>query len=172
MRIQNHLLMTESAHSGSASPTSCVWACFPDRSPHYPWTASSAHSDFVRSRVYVCLDVTYHLHFWRNDQRLLRATAVTRGMKRTPNKSRHRRLTPFLPRVEPVTFRSRVRRSTLWAIPDLLHMSESMEQQCTVKFTQLKTHRILQLRSLPKHRGRSDNKIILLDPRNPTSRHC
>ena len=26
------------------SLTSCVWACFPDRFPHYAWTAESAHS--------------------------------------------------------------------------------------------------------------------------------
>ena len=51
---------------------------FPDRFPRYVWTAAySAHSDLVKSRVYVCLDVTCHL----NDQDLLRATAVTRGWK-------------------------------------------------------------------------------------------
>ena len=30
-------------------------------------------------KVYACLAVTYHLHFWQNDRDLLRATAVTRG---------------------------------------------------------------------------------------------
>ena len=30
-------------------------------------------------RVHVCLAVTCHLHFWRNDWNLLHATAVTRG---------------------------------------------------------------------------------------------
>ena len=34
---------------------------------------------FVGSRVYAWLGVTCHLHFWQNDQSLLRATAVTRG---------------------------------------------------------------------------------------------
>ena len=30
---------------------SCMWAQFPDSFPHYAWTAQSAHSDFVGSRV-------------------------------------------------------------------------------------------------------------------------
>ena len=30
-------------------------------------------------KVYACLAVTCHLHFWQNDRGLLRATAVTRG---------------------------------------------------------------------------------------------
>ena len=30
-------------------------------------------------KVYACLAVTCHLHFWKNDRDLLRATAVTRG---------------------------------------------------------------------------------------------
>ena len=53
---------------------------FPNRLPHYACTAAeSAHSDFVGSRVYECLGVTCHLHFWQNDRGLLHATAVTRG---------------------------------------------------------------------------------------------
>ena len=53
---------------------------FPDRFPHSAWTAaSSAHSDSNGSRVYACLGVTCHLHFWQNDRGLLRATAVIRG---------------------------------------------------------------------------------------------
>ena len=57
---------------------------FPDelRVSSFPnaWTtAQSAPSDFVGSRVYACVDVTCHLHFWQNDQGLLRAAAVTRG---------------------------------------------------------------------------------------------
>ena len=32
---------------------SCVWACFPDRSPHYTWTALN----FSVSRMFVCLSV-------------------------------------------------------------------------------------------------------------------
>ena len=41
-------------------------------------------------RVYACLVVTWHLHFWQNDRDLLRATAVTRGWNRYRNKSQHR----------------------------------------------------------------------------------
>ena len=41
--------------------------------------AESAHSGFVESRVYACLGVTCHLHFWQNDWGLLRATGVTLG---------------------------------------------------------------------------------------------
>ena len=36
--------------------------------------------------VYACLGVTCHLHFWHSDQGLQRATAVTQGVERTPNK--------------------------------------------------------------------------------------
>ena len=45
-----------------------------------PCTRSQCH--FIQShigRVYVCLAVACHLHFWQNDRDLLRATAVTRG---------------------------------------------------------------------------------------------
>ena len=31
------------------------------------------------AKVYTCLDVTCHLHFWQIDRGLLRATAVTVG---------------------------------------------------------------------------------------------
>ena len=41
-----------------------------------------SHSDFVGSRVYACLDVTCHLHYWQNDQGLLSATAETQGWNR------------------------------------------------------------------------------------------
>ena len=75
-------------------------------------------------KVYECLAVTCHLHFWQNDRSLLRATAVTRGWNGYRNKSQHRKLTlekkilpPLLPGFEPATFRSRVRRSNHWAIP-------------------------------------------------------
>ena len=82
------------------SLTTCMTALFPDRFPHYAWTAQSAHLDFAGARVYACLSVTGHLHFWHNDQGLLRATAVTRRVERTPNESQRRRLTlekKFLP---------------------------------------------------------------------------
>ena len=92
-----------------------------------------APSHFKQShihKVYVCLDVTCHLHFWQNDRGLLRATAVTRGWNGYRNKSQHRKLTmekkilpPLLQRFEPATFRSRVRRSNHGAIPAPVHTS-------------------------------------------------
>ena len=69
-------------------------------------------------KVYACLAVTCHLHFWQNDRDLLRATAVTRGWNGYRNKSQHRKSTlekkilpPFQPGFKPATFQSRVRRS-------------------------------------------------------------
>ena len=92
---------------------------FPNRFQRYAWTtALSARSDFVGSRVYECLSVTCHLHFWQNYRGLLRATAVPRGVERTQNQSHHTKLTlekkilpPLLPGFELATFRLRVRRS-------------------------------------------------------------
>ena len=43
--------------------TSSVWARFPNRFPHYAWTAQSTHSDFAGSKVHACLAVTCLLHF-------------------------------------------------------------------------------------------------------------
>ena len=40
---------------------------------------TSCKVTYVR-KVYACLAVTCHLHFWQNDRDLLRATAVTRGV--------------------------------------------------------------------------------------------
>ena len=40
-------------------------------------------------KVYACLAVTCHLHFWQNDRDLLRATVVTRGWNGYRNKSQH-----------------------------------------------------------------------------------
>ena len=75
-------------------------------------------------KVYACLAVTCHLHFWQNNRDLLCATAVTRGWNGYRNKSQHRKLTlekrilpPLLQGFEHATFRSRVRRSNHWAIP-------------------------------------------------------
>ena len=75
-------------------------------------------------KVYACLAVTCHLHFWQNDRDLLRATVVTQGWNGYRNKSQHRKLTleekilpPFQQGFEPATFQSRVRRSNHWAIP-------------------------------------------------------
>ena len=45
-----------------------------------PYNHAPCH--FMQSymrKVYACLAVTCHLHFWQNDLDLLRATAVTRG---------------------------------------------------------------------------------------------
>ena len=90
-----------------------------------PCTRLQCH--FIQShigRVYVCLGVTCHLHFWQNDRDLLRATAVTRGWNGYRNKSQHRKLIlekkilpPLLPGLEHGTIQSRVRRSNHWAIP-------------------------------------------------------
>ena len=46
-------------------------------------------------KLYVCLAVTCHLHFWQNGQDLLRATAVTRGWNGYWNKSQHRESRPW-----------------------------------------------------------------------------
>ena len=103
--------------------TSCVRARFPARFPHYAKTAAEpAHSDSVESRVYACLGVTYHLHFWQNDRGLLlffTCHCGNTGVERTPNKSQHTKLTlekkivpPLLPGFELATFQSQVRRST------------------------------------------------------------
>ena len=43
---------------------------------------TNAEARFNKShirKVYVCLAVTCHLHFWQNDRDFLRATVVTRG---------------------------------------------------------------------------------------------
>ena len=75
-------------------------------------------------KVYACLAVTCHLHFWQNDRDFLRATVVTRGWNGYRNKSQHRKSTPekkilppFQQGFEPATFQSRVRCSNHWAIP-------------------------------------------------------
>ena len=75
-------------------------------------------------KVYACLAVTCHLHFWQNGRDLLRATAVTRGWNGYRNKSQHRKSTlekkilpPLQEGFEPATFQSRVRRSNHWTIP-------------------------------------------------------
>ena len=44
-------------------------------------------------KVYACLVVTCHLHFWQNDRDFLRATVVTRGWNGYRNKSQHRKST-------------------------------------------------------------------------------
>ena len=95
-----------------------------------PYNHTPVYSVTIRShfsRVYVCLAVTCHLHFWQNDRDLLRATTVTRGWNGCRNKSQYRKLPrrktnkqttnkKTLLRLEPETFRLRVRRSNHWAI--------------------------------------------------------
>ena len=86
----------------------------------------SVQSHFIQShtgRVYVCLAVTCHLHFWRNDRDILCAAAVTRGWNGYRNQNQHRKSTlekkilpPFQQGFEPATFQSRVRRSNHLAI--------------------------------------------------------
>ena len=84
----------------------------------------SIKSTYDIRKVYACLAVTCHLHFWQNDRDYLRATAVTRGWNGYRNKSQHRKSTlekkilpPFQQGFEPATFQSRVRCSNHWAIP-------------------------------------------------------
>ena len=45
-------------------------------------------------KVYACLAVTWHLHFWQNDRDLLCATAVTRGWSGYRNLERYVAHTP------------------------------------------------------------------------------
>ena len=75
-------------------------------------------------KVYECLAVTCHLHFWQNDRDFLRATVVTRGWNGYRNKSQHRKSTLekkilplFQQGFEPATFQPWVRCSNHWAIP-------------------------------------------------------
>ena len=59
-----------------------------------PYNHAPCH--FMQShirKVYACLAVTCHLHFWQSDRDLLRATAVTRGWNGYQNKSQHKKLT-------------------------------------------------------------------------------
>ena len=91
-----------------------------------PWTmhhVTSCKATCIR-KVYVCLAITCHLHFWQNDKGLLHATTVTQGWNGYRNKSQHRKMTlenkilpPLLQGFEPATFRSRVRHYNHWAIP-------------------------------------------------------
>ena len=42
----------------------------------------------MHSHMHACLAATRGLHIWQNDRELLRATAVTRGVKWTPKQKR------------------------------------------------------------------------------------
>ena len=66
---------------------------FPARFPHYAWTAQSAHSDFVGSRVYAFLSVPCHLHFLSEWPGPFTCHCGNMEMERTPNKIQHRNLT-------------------------------------------------------------------------------
>ena len=88
-----------------------------------PYNHAPCH--FMQShihKVYACLAVTCHLHFWQDDRDLLRATAVTQGWNGYRNRSQHRKLTlekkillPLPQGFKPATFQSRVRPSNHWA---------------------------------------------------------
>ena len=87
-------------------PSQCI-LCTPYN--HAPCHFMQSH---IR-KVYVCLAVTCHLHFWQNDRDLLHAAAVTRGWNGHWNKSQHRKLTLekkilllLLLGFEPATFQS------------------------------------------------------------------
>ena len=74
-------------------------------------------------KVYSCLAVTCHLHFWQHDRDLLRATVVTWGWNRCWNKSQHRKSTLekkilllLLQGFEHATFQSWVWHYIHWAI--------------------------------------------------------
>ena len=116
-----------------------------------PYNHASCH--FMHShirKVYACLTVTCHLHFWQNDRDLLRATAVTRGWNGYQNKSQHRQSTmekeilpPLQQGFEHATFQSRVRRSNHWAIPapvnlrskDVTQLQQQRPESLTVTLT-------------------------------------
>ena len=73
---------------------------------------TNAEAQFNKShirKVYACLAVTCHLHFWQNDRDFLRATVVTRGWNGYQNMSQHRKSTlekkilpPFQQGFEPI----------------------------------------------------------------------
>ena len=101
-----------------------------------PYNYAPCH--FMQShiyKVYACLAVTCHLHFWQND--LLRVTTVTRVSKGYRNNSQHRKLSPekkiippILPGLEPEAFGSLVRRSTTELSPhsNSEHLSSALSR--------------------------------------------
>ena len=46
--------------------------------------------DFVGSKLFECLGVNCHLHFWQNDQGLLCTTVITQGGTDTEKESAHK----------------------------------------------------------------------------------
>ena len=126
-----------------------------------------------RRRVYVCLVVTCHMHFWKNDMDLLHATAVTRGWNKHRNESQHRKLTlekkilpplAFLPRLEPETFRSRVRSFTteLFPLRACHHRSKSVIGKYICQnssHTQIPFSKKINKKSLKKKKKKKKKKI-------------
>ena len=108
----------------SAGMAGATWNCSHlGASPVYTIQPCHFMQSHIR-KVYACLAVTCHLHFWQNDRDLLHATVVTRGWNGYRNYSQHRKLTlekkilpPFQQGFKPVTFQSRVRCFNHWAIP-------------------------------------------------------
>ena len=130
----------------SAGMAGATWNCSRlGASPVY--TIQPCH--FMQShicKVYACLAVTCHLHFWQNDRDLLCATVVTRGWNGYRNKSQHRKSTmekkilpPFQQGFEPATFQSWVRRSNHWAIHTFLIFVTAQSQNGTCHFTMIYT---------------------------------
>ena len=80
------------------SPTSCMWARFLIGSRTVPGEQHSQPTfDFIGSRVYACLGITCHLHFWQNYPPFfsffLMCNCGNMGVERTVNKSHHTKLT-------------------------------------------------------------------------------
>ena len=124
-----------------AWPVPCETAAVSAQVLCTPYNHAPCH--FMQShirKVYVCLPVACHLHFWQNDWDLLRATAVTQGLNGYRNKSQHRKLTlekKILPLLlqgfEPMTFQSWVRHSNHWAITLPTELSHQIMISCLVK---------------------------------------
>ena len=89
-------------HETAATRTHSVYTIQPCTSLQRHFMQSHIH------RVHVCLAVTCHLHFWRNDQDLLCATAVTQGWNGYRCESQHWKLTLEMkilpPELKPMTF--------------------------------------------------------------------
>ena len=110
-----------------------------------PYNHAPCH--FMQShirKVYACLAVTCHLHFWQNDRDLLHATAVTRGWNGYRNKSQHRKSTlekkilpPLLQRFELGTFPTQARPFTteLSPLPNI-SSNESGRTVCSILHAQ------------------------------------
>ena len=137
------------------------------------FACASSQCHFIRShkiirRVYGCLPLTCHLHFWQNGRDLLRATALTQGWNGY-RKSQHRKLTlerkilpPLLSGFEPETFRSGIRHSNHRAIPApkvLLGVPASHENRSTLASS-------LHVRpdAISKHKPRSASPLLISLP--------